>query len=123
MSATTTLSSKTDSNYHRFADWAVIAVTVVALLVGWVFKNSVENRSVPFTASGITAQTPQGWQKASVKGNEILHVSDPFSLGFGTTYVIENIPIASGATDSQVASQLILERGQALTAYRVLGQK
>jgi hypothetical protein len=117
------LSSKTNSASHRFAEWPVIAVTVVALLAGWLIKNSVENRSVPFEASGISAQTPQGWMMTSAQGNEILHVTDPLSGGFGTTYVIENIPIASDATVNQVVSLLILERGQALTAYRVLEQK
>jgi hypothetical protein len=119
----TTLPSKTNSTGHRFAEWAVIGVTVVALLAGWLTKNSVESRSVPFAGSGISAQTPQGWLITSAQGNEILHVTDPLSSGFGTTYSIENIPIASDATVAQVVSQLTLQRGQALTAYRVLEQK
>ena len=89
------LPSKTISTGYRFADLAVIAVTVVAVLAGWLTKNSVENRSVPFEASGISAQTPQGWLMTSVQGNEILHVTNSLSGGFGTTYIIENIPIAS----------------------------
>ena len=123
MNSTTTMASKTNSFGERFADWAVVAVTIVALLAGWLFKNSVENRSVSFTSSGISAQTPQGWLTTSVQGNEILHITDPLSSGFGTTYIIENLTIASDATVDQVTSLLILERGQALTAYRVLDQK
>jgi hypothetical protein len=119
----TSLPSKTYSTSYRLADWAVIVVTMVALLAGWLFKNSVENRSVPFEAAGISAQTPKGWLMTSVQGNEILHISDPLSSGFGTTYTIENIPTASDATVNQVASLLILKRGQALTAFRVLEQK
>jgi hypothetical protein len=118
----TTIPTKTNSTSQRFADWAVIGITVVALLAGWLFKNSVESRSVPFTAAGISAQTPQGWLLNSAQGNEILHVTDPLSRGFGTTYTIENMPIASGATMDQVVSLLILDRGQALTAFRVLEQ-
>jgi hypothetical protein len=117
------LPSKTYSTSYRLADWAVIAVSVVALLAGWLIKNSVESRSIPFEASGISAQTPQGWLMTSAQGNEILHVSDPLSSGFGTTYIIENIPTASDATIGQGVSLLILERGQALTAFRVLEQK
>lgn len=120
---TTTVPTKTSSTSQRYADWAVIGITVVALLAGWLFKNSVENRSVPFTVSGISAQTPQGWLLNSAQGNEILHVTDPLSSGFGTTYTIENIPIAQNATMDQVVSLLILDRGQALTAYRELEQK
>jgi hypothetical protein len=119
----TTIPTKTNSTSQRFADWAVIVITMVALLAGWLFKNSVESRSVPVTVSGISAQTPQGWLLNSAKGNEILHVTDPLSSGFGTTYTIENIPIAPDATMDQVVSLLILDRGQALTAFRLLEQK
>lgn len=117
------LPSKTISTGYRFADLAVIAVTVVAVLAGWLTKNSAESRSVPFEASGISAQTPQGWLMSSAQGNEILHVTDPRSGGFGTTYIIENIPIATDSTVDQAVSMLTLQRGQVLTAYRVLEQR
>jgi len=117
------LPSKTISTGYRFADWAVIAVTVVALLAGWLTKNSVESRSIPFEGSGISAQTPQGWLMTSAQGNEILHVTDPLSSGFGSTYIIQNIPVAADSTVGQAVSLLTLERGQALTAYRILEQK
>ena len=119
----TTLPSKTNSTGQRFTDWAVIGVTVVALLAGWLTKNNVENRSVTFTDAGISAQTPLGWLMTSAQGNEILHVTDPLSSGFGTTYIIENIPVALDASVGQTVSLLTLQRGQALTAYRVLEQK
>jgi hypothetical protein len=119
----TTLPPKTNSTGQRLSDWAVIGITIVALLAGWLTKNSVESRSVPFTASGISAQTPQGWLITSAQGNEILHVTDPLSNGFGTTYIIENIPVASNTTVDQVVSLLTLHRGQTLTAFRVLEQK
>jgi len=119
----TTLPPKTNSTGQRLSDWAVIGITIVALLAGWLTKNSVESRSVPFTASGISAQTPQGWLITSAQGNEILHVTDPLSNGFGTTYSIENIPVASNTTVDQVVSLLTLHRGQTLTAFRVLEQK
>jgi hypothetical protein len=114
---------KTRFNSALLAQWSVIAVTVVALLAGWLVKNSVESRSVPFEASGITAQTPQGWLTTRAQGNEILHVTNPFSNGFGTTYILQNIPVASDGTVGQVVSLLNLYRGQALTAFRVLDQK
>ncbi len=119
----TTLSSKNASTDTRLSDWGVIIITLIALLAGVLFKNSVENRSVSFSNAGISAQTPQGWLSSNVQGNDILHVTNPQSSGFGTTYTIQNIPIASGATVDQVASMLILERGQVMTAFRVLNQQ
>ena len=120
---TTSLPSKNKSASLQITEWVVIIVTVAALLAGWLLKNSVENRSVPFEASGIFAQTPRGWLMTSLQGNEILHVTDPLSSGFGTTYSIENIPVAPDASVGQTVSLLTLQRGQALTAYRVLEQK
>jgi hypothetical protein len=120
---TTTLPSKSNTAGKWIPEWAVIFITLAALLVGWSIKTNVESRSVPFEAAGITAQMPQGWLTTTAKGIEILHVTDPFSSGFGTTYSIENIPVATDATINQVVSLLTLQRGQALTAYRVLDQK
>src|SRR3972149_6132901 len=97
----TSMPTKSTSTGQRFADWAVIVLTLVALLGGWLIKNSVENRSVLFESSGISAQTPQGWLKSGIQGDEILRVTDPLSSGFGTTYGLENIPMASDADFGQ----------------------
>jgi hypothetical protein len=113
----------TTSPAERFTDWAVAALAIIALLAGWVFKTSVENRSITLQVAGISAQTPQGWLQVSTQGNEILHVSDPSSSAFGTTYIIQNIPVEAGSAVGQTASLLTLQRGQQLTAFRVLEQK
>ncbi len=122
MSATT-LPTKSTSNGQLFADWVMIVLTLAALVAGWFVMNGVQGRSVSFESAGISAQTPLGWLTSSVKGNEILHVSDPLSSGFSTTYTIQNIPIASGSTVNDVVSQLILDRGQTLDSFRVLDQR
>ena len=119
----TSLSSKTTSTTTRLADWAVIILTLAALVAGWFIKSGVENRSVAFSGAGISAQIPVGWLTTGAQGNEVLHASDPLASGFGTTYSLENIPIAADATSDQVASMLTLERGQALSDFRVLGQQ
>jgi len=110
-------------NSALIADWAVIVLTLLALITGGLVKSGVENRSVPFEASGISAQTPLGWMTTSVKGAEILHVTDLLSSGFGTTYILQDIPVASDAVVGQVVSLLTLQYGQDLTAFRVLEQK
>jgi hypothetical protein len=115
--------SNTISLGDRFSDWVVIVITVIALLAGWFFKSSVENRSVHLEVSGISAQTPQGWLQVRTQGNEVLHVTDPTSAGFGTSYIVQNIPIEANSLVGQTVSLLTLQRGQALTAYRLLDQK
>jgi hypothetical protein len=107
----------------RFAEISVPIITIVALLFGWLLKTTVEARTVPFAADGITAQVPAGWLRAISTDTERLRLTDPASVGFATTYIIEKRPVVPGTTAAQFTSQLTLARGQSLTAYRVLDQE
>jgi hypothetical protein len=118
--------SKTTRSFSlgdRFAELSVVILTIIALLAGWLLKSSVENRSLAFKSGSISAQTPVGWLSLKPGGNEILHVTDRTASGFGTTYLIQTEAIPSDATPGQVAGLLTLERGNSLTAYRVLDQQ
>ena len=64
----------------RFAEITVVVVTIIALLAGWMFKSSVENRSVPFTSGAVSAALPSGWlQSEGMDGDLVL--SHPGSGG------------------------------------------
>lgn len=107
----------------RFAEITVVVVAVIALLAGWMFKSSVENRSVSFESNGISAQAPAGWFQANIESDEVLHTTDLSADGFGTTYIVRKMPLAADTAAGQIASLLTLERGQKLTAFRVLDQQ
>lgn len=111
------------SRSARLSDLLVIIITIIALLTGWMFKTSLENRSVSFEKEGFNAQTPEGWLNVNPQGNEILHVTELSSSGFGSTYIVESILIEKDSSFGQAASLLTLQRGQTLNAYRVLDQK
>jgi hypothetical protein len=108
---------------NRFAELAVLLLTLVALVAGWLLKSSVENRSQAFTSGMITAQTPAGWLSLNPRGNEVLHVTDRTASGFGTTYLIQQETVPADAQSGQIVGLLTLERGNTLTAYRVLNQQ
>jgi hypothetical protein len=91
-------------------------------LIGWSLKSSVENRAFHFEANGISAQAPIGWLQAETQGDEVLHVTDLASSGFGTTYIVRKMPVTEGTRASDVVTLLTLEHGQNLTAFRVLDQ-
>jgi len=101
----------------------VILLTLVALVAGWFIKTAVENSSVPFSASGVTAQLPAGWMRIGPSGSEIVHAFDRNSSGFPATYTIETRTVPPDQSSSQVASLVTLERGTTLLGYRVLGQQ
>jgi hypothetical protein len=117
-----TATQPTRSLGDRYAEVSVILLTVVALALGWLLRASVEGRATPFEAAGIRGEVPQGWLRTTDEAGEVLHVTNPASAGFGTTYVIEVLPVPAGTTEAQVVSVLTLQRGQNLTAYRVLDQ-
>ncbi len=121
--AATTQSLKVRSLGDRFAELSVVIVTVVALALGWWLKSSVENRALPFSDAGITAQTPSGWLVEKASGDEVLHVTDRTTSGFGTTYIIQQMTVPADATMGQVVSMVTLESGNSLTAFRVLKQQ
>lgn len=107
----------------RFAELAVILITVIALTLGWFYKSSIENASVPFEAEGITANAPKGWLQVGASGEELFRSVDINSSGFGATYVIRQVAISSEATTSEVASLVVLEHAQSLVAFRMLDQQ
>jgi hypothetical protein len=111
------------SSSERFAGWAVVLLTLVALAAGWLLKSSVENRSRSFMSGSTSAQAPAGWLVLNPEGNEVLHITDRTSAGFGTTYLIQVEAVPADTQASQVASLITLERGNALTGYRVLNQQ
>lgn len=117
------MQTKKTSLGDRFAEVTVIAVTIIALLAGWFYKSSIENRSMSFDVNGISGQAPAGWLQARAQGDEVLHTLDISAGGFSTTYIVRKFPIAADTPFGQIASLLTLERGQQLTAFRVLDQK
>jgi hypothetical protein len=137
----TSVPSKSNSTAFRFADLAVVLVTLAALLAGWLLKNSVENRSIPFESSGLRAQSPRGWLTSAPVGGEVLHVTNPFASGFGTTYSLQLVPgsldktyadpqkpdeftlVPRDATFGEVTNFLTLQHAQALSDFRLLDQK
>jgi len=107
----------------RFAELSVVILTLVALTAGWLLKTSVENRSQLFKSGNITAQTPAGWLAVKTDGNEVLHVTDRTTNGYGTTYLIQVDAAPADGQAGQIVSLLTLERGNTLTGYRVLNQQ
>jgi hypothetical protein len=119
---TTASGAVRSSTHERLAEFAAIAAVVIALALGWVLKTSVEGRRVPFQGEGISAQVPEGWLRAVGQRGEILRVVNPASAGFPTMYAINVQPTAPETTPAEAASLLTLQRGQQLTAYRLLEQ-
>jgi hypothetical protein len=107
----------------RYAETAVVVVTLIALLAGWLYMGSVESRALPFEANGIRASVPLGWIQSEPGGDVLVQVRERASAGFQTAYTISQQPLTANSGLNDVVSLLTLNYGQNLTAFRVLGQQ
>lgn len=107
----------------RYAEIAVIVVTLAALLAGWLYMGSVESRTLPFEAGGLKASVPAGWIQSEPGGDMLVQVRERASAGFQTEYSITQQPLTAESGLNEVVSLLTLKHGQNLTAFRVLGQQ
>jgi hypothetical protein len=120
-----TKSSSARTRRDRWSDWAVVAVLVLALALGWGVMAFAQGQHETFTdaTSGLTVDYPRGWL---VKGTDSLafQVLDPVAADFKTTYQVRAWPIsASEALTSSlgaILSDASLSRAQEGTAYRLL---
>ncbi len=60
----------------RYSDMAVILLTLVALLAGWLYMGSVQSRALPFEAEGIQFSVPAGWIQSEPGGDVLVQVRE-----------------------------------------------
>lgn len=107
----------------RYSDWAVIVVTLVAVLLGWLLMSNVQSRAVPFDAGGVKGQMPAGWVTDQADTGVVLHTAELGGSDFSTAYQLEVVPVASDVSPADVASFYSIDRAQNLSTVRVLDQQ
>jgi hypothetical protein len=115
--------NKKPSLGDRYSDWAVIVVTLVAVLLGWLLMSNVQSRAVPFDAGGVKGQMPSGWVTDQADTGVVLHTTELGGSNFGTTYQLEVVPVAGETSPADVASLYSIDRAQNLNTVRVLDQQ
>lgn len=107
----------------RWADWVVVGVVVVALLLGWVVKAQAEGSTEAFSdaETGLSLNYPTGWLAGS--GEDFLfRARDPQSGLFKTTYLVEAEVLDPARPVSLVdaVNMTSVNRARKLTAFRML---
>jgi len=115
--------NKKPSLGDRYSDWAVIVVTLVAVLLGWLLMSNVQSRSVAFDSGGVKGQMPAGWVTDLAETGVVLHTTELGGSGFSTAYQLEVVPVAGDASPADVASFYSINRAQNLSTVRVLDQQ
>lgn len=108
----------------RWADWAVIGVLIVALLLGWVVKSWAQGQRATFAdaEAGLSLRYPRGWLQKS-DDRLVFQALSPESGRFKTTYQVRIWPVAAGedvaSTLTSVLNDASLSRAQEGTAFRL----
>ena len=105
----------------RWVSWIVIALFVLALLLGWVVKAVAESRSTTYSEGTFQVRYPEGWLRLEPEAPAIFQAADKPS-GARTALTVEKRPLAPNTNRplGVVLQALAMERGSNWMAYRVL---
>jgi hypothetical protein len=107
----------------RWADWFVIGVVVLALLLGWAVKAWAEGGTKSFTdpETGLTLDYPAGWLMGSA-GDYVFKARDPHSGPFKITYQVtaDKLDPAHPMSLVDAVNMTSVSRARKLTAFRLL---
>lgn len=100
----------------------VIALTLMALLAGWLLMISITQQTVQVKQSGVTAAVPSGWMiKYGLEGEEMIFwTADRLDLNH--RYMVSLLPAVPKGTLTDVVVNRNLNRSQELTGYQVVRQ-
>jgi len=118
-----TLVTNVRTRRDRLADWLVIGVVAVALLLGWGVKTWAVAGTESFTRpeAGLTLNYPSGWLMGSAE-DYAFKVRDPNSGPFKTTYQVmaDELDPARPVSLVDAVNASSLSRARKLTAFRLL---
>jgi len=103
----------------RWADWAVVAIVAIALILGLVLRESILSRTEPFTEAGVSGRCPADWVRET-GDDPLLRTSDPRGGVFDATLEVRSRPLAADAEPILVLDALAFERSRQIAAYKTL---
>jgi hypothetical protein len=112
------------SRKDRWADWAVVGVLVLALLLGTSVMAVAEGQTVKAAnaEAGLTVRYPKGWLLKPAESLSFQAV-DPSAGDFKTTYQVQSMPVGASEpttpTLTLALNNLSLSRAQRETAHRL----
>ncbi len=109
------------SHRDRWADWAVIALVVLALLLGVWLRETTLYRAEEFTLgdADLSGRIFTGWVRQTGV-DPVLRARNPLSGAFNTTLELRSRALADDADPTLVLDALTLERAATADAYQTL---
>ncbi len=109
------------ARHALWADLAVIAVVIVALLLGVWVRNATVYRTEAFAFDnlGVSGRAPAGWAR-QFGDDPLVRLRDLRSGTFATTLELRRRPLAAEADVCLALDALVLERAAEAVAYTTL---
>lgn len=122
---TTATPAPRSTTNERVSALLVVLVTLAALVVGFLLRDSAESATRSFTTPyNLTVAYPEGWRINDSDAANRVVMSEPGSGRFPTTFELTSVVVDASApyTDvlGTVSQNLAASRGTGLTAYSVL---
>jgi hypothetical protein len=116
----TTAKAQARIGQHGLAEWLVVAITLVALAVGWGLKNYTENLTAVAEADGITLTYPANWVRG--KADEgLIKLYDPNAAStVETSFTVRAEPAAADRQLNFLLNSHVLRLSQEKAQFAVL---
>ena len=103
----------------RFADWAVIGLVIVALLIGWSIKSGAESATQALSSDVGSFNAPIGWR--SDKSNGLAAQAAFTTSGVPTLFSITTEPYDGDPSLNALSTGRTIKLAQDLDGFSMLG--
>ena len=103
----------------HWADWAVVVVVAIALILGLVLREVTLSQTDSFSEGDVSGRHPANWVRETGE-DPLLRARDPRGGEFGTMLEVRSRPLATEAEPILVLDALAYERSAQVVAYETL---
>jgi hypothetical protein len=103
----------------RYADWAVIGLVVIALLIGWLIKSGAESATQTLSSDVGSFSAPIGW--LSDKSDGLAAQDTRTTSGVPTTFSITSEALDGDPSLNALSTRRTIRLAQDLDGFSMLG--
>ena len=119
MTTLTATRTATRTRRDRFADWAVIGLVVIALLIGWAIKSGAEGATQALSSDVGSFNAPIGWR--SDKNAGLAAMDTRTASGVPTTFSITTEAFDGDPSLNALSTRRTIQLAQDLDGFSMLG--
>lgn len=110
--------AKTRTRRDQFADWAVIGLVIIALLIGWTIKSGAENATQSLSSDVGSFNAPIGWRSDQSAGLAALDTRT--ASGVPTTFSLSTEVLDGDPSLNALSTRRTIKLAQELDGFSML---